>query len=176
MRRVQLNRQRGTSLLVGLIMLLLLTLHAIAAFHTGTTQLRIVGNLQDRHAADAAANQAIASALGTGEFATNPAAVAASPATVDVDGDGVDDFTVTFSPACKAARPLLPSTIDPDLDADFGCVSGAAFGAAPLCALTQWDVQATVTVTGAGPQTGAAVEVHQGATVRMTTSEANASC
>ena len=168
--------QRGATLLVGLVMLLLLTLHAIAAFHTGTTQLRIVGNMQDRHAAEAAANQAIASALGTGAFATDPAAIAASPSAVDVDGDGNTDFNVSFSPVCRSIQPLPSGAIDADSDADFACVSGTAFGPASLCALTQWDVQATATIASPAAQTGAAIEVHQGAAVRMTTSEANESC
>jgi type IV pilus assembly PilX-like protein len=172
----QPRRQRGATLLVGLIMLLLLTLHAIAAFHTSTTQLRIVGNMQDRHAAEAAANQVIASALVAGAFAADPAAVAASPGQVDIDGDGTDDFVVALAPACRSVQPLPPAAIDADSETDFACVSGAAFGPASLCALTQWDVQATATIAGPGAQTGAAIEVHQGAAVRMTTTEANASC
>lgn len=168
--------QRGATLLVGLVMLLLLTLHAIAAFHAGTAQLRIAGNLQERHAAEAAANAAIAATLGTAAFASNPMSVGVNPRNVDADGDGADDFVVVLTPVCTSVRPLAPSTIDADSDADFACVSGTAFGAASLCALTRWDVQARATVGGTAAQTGAASEVHQGVSIRMPTTEATASC
>src|SRR6185503_15141984 len=138
-------RQRGATLLVGLIMLLLLTLHAIAAFHTSSTQLRIAGNTQDRHAAETAANLAVAQTLGAAEFAADPARAAATPVQVDLDGDGRPDFVVAVAPTCTATRPLPAASIDADAGDDFSCVSGTAFGATSLCVVTQWDVQASAT-------------------------------
>jgi Tfp pilus assembly protein PilX len=170
------RQQRGATLLVGLIMLLLLTLQAIAAFHTSTAQLRIAGNTQDRHAAETAANHAIAETLGTGEFAIDPARVAAVPLNVDINGDGAADFTVAVVPFCRAVKPLAPSAIDADSGIDFSCVSGTAFGPASLCAVTQWDVRASAVVTDGTAQTGASAEIHQGAAVRITAAEASASC
>jgi len=157
-------------------MLLLLTLHALAAFQTGAMQLRIAGNLQDRHAADAAANDAIGKTLDAGAFSADPASVAAAPIVVDIDGDGTPDFVVSIVASCTASQPLAASSIDADADTDFGCVSGAAFGATSLCVMTQWDLQATTTVPGASAQTGARMEVHQGASVRMSSSDARSSC
>jgi hypothetical protein len=170
------TRQRGATLLVGLIMLLLLTLQAIAAFHTSTAQLRITGNTQDRRAAETAANHAIAETLGAGQFAVDPSRVAAVPLAVDTDGDGAADFTVTVVPVCRGVKPLAPSTIDADSAIDFACVSGTAFGSASLCAVAQWDVQASAVVASGAAQTGASAEIHQGAAVRMTAAEASASC
>jgi hypothetical protein len=168
--------QRGATLLVGLIMLLLLTLQALAAFHSGAIQLRIAGNMQDRHAAEAAANQAIGQALAAGDFATRAAEVAAQPVPIDADGDGVADHAVALVPVCTATKPLAAASIDADDEADAGCIAGAAFGAAPLCAITQWDLQATATPAAAAAQTGARSEIHQGVSVRMAASEAVDAC
>ena len=168
--------QRGAVLIVGLIMLLLLTLHAISAFHTSAAQLRIVGNVQDRRAAEAAANQAIVKAMASADFAINPTRVAAAPAAVDIDGDGTSDFSVTLQPACRAIRALTIASIDAGSEVDFGCVSGTAFGSSALCAVAEWDVQATAAVAAARAQSGANVEVHQGASIRMPMSEAKPSC
>ena len=72
-----LARERGATLVIGLIMLVLLTLHALAAYTVGTAQLRIVGNMHERQAAQAAANDALGLVLSSSDFVTRPASVAA---------------------------------------------------------------------------------------------------
>jgi len=49
------RRQRGAALIVSLIMLLLITLLAISSFTVGKSNLQIVGNMQQRAQALAAA-------------------------------------------------------------------------------------------------------------------------
>ena len=69
--------QRGISLVVGLIMLLLMTLLAISAFQASNVNLRIAGNMQVRQETLAAAQTATEQVLSSPAFidpATPPAA------------------------------------------------------------------------------------------------------
>ena len=59
------NRQRGATLIVGLIMLIALTLLVVSAIRSGTTNLRIAGNTQIQEEAKAAAQQAIEQYIST---------------------------------------------------------------------------------------------------------------
>ena len=170
------GNQRGATLLVGLIILVLLTLHALSSFHTSTTQLRIVDNTQDRQSALAASQQAIGQVLSTTEFATNPAAVAARAIDVDIDGDNIPDFTITMAPACTATLPILNKDLDPDAPDDFDCIAGTSFGSASLCTSMQWDLKAVAVIAGGAAATGTTVEVHQGVAVRSETGTAVAQC
>jgi Tfp pilus assembly protein PilX len=52
-------RQRGATLLVALIMLVMLTLFALSAIRTGNVGLKIVGNQQTQKSMEAAAQEAI---------------------------------------------------------------------------------------------------------------------
>ena len=97
--------QGGAALLVGLIMLALVTIHAVAAFTGGSTMLRIAGNMQGRQEAQAAGNLAVAQVLSSGLFMIDPAGVASNVFRVDINGDGAADFQVTVTPTCKSAKP-----------------------------------------------------------------------
>jgi hypothetical protein len=59
------QRQRGATLLVSLIMLVVLTLFAVAGFNLSSVNLRISGNFQDQKTREAAAQEAIEQALST---------------------------------------------------------------------------------------------------------------
>ena len=174
--RSSAHAQRGATLFVGLIILALLTLHAIGALHTGTTQLRIVGNVQDRRLAEAAAETALGALVASPSFAADPIAAAAGNRLVDVDGDGRADFEVTLTVQCRGTRVLAAAALDPLLDADSACLGSSTLGAGSLCAQTQWDVQAVAAVPSTGPQTGVRSEIHQGIAIRIATSAAAASC
>lgn len=170
------SAQRGATLFVGLIMLLLLTLHAIAALHTGTTQLRIAGNVQDRRSAEAAAETAIGALISSPVFPDDPAGTASTVRSIDIDGNGSVDFDVALVAQCRSARALPPALIDPLAIDDIGCVGSSALGSSALCMLTQWDVQAVASVAGTSANTGARSEIHQGIAIRMPSSEAVPSC
>jgi hypothetical protein len=168
------QRERGATLLVGLILLVLLTLHGIAAFHAGLMQLRATGDLQSRRQAESAADLAVGVAIGSAGFADNPTAATQTHA-IDVDGDSRPDFDVTVSVQCQSRRPMPPRLIDPDSGESTACVAGTAFDGS-LCMLTQWDVQAVAIPAAGAPATGARSEVHQGVTLPLPAGMALESC
>ena len=170
------SRQRGATLLVGLIMLLLLTLHALASHTTGSTQLRIVGNMNERQSARAAASEAIEQVLSSSEFVTRTAAVAAAQVDVDTDGQGSSDFRVTVIPTCTAALPVRALELDPDSADDRQCVAGTAFGGSALCVTSHWNLQAVAVAAPGRIATGVTTEVNQGAAVRLDSGEARTFC
>lgn len=168
--------QRGATLLVGLIMLVLLTLHALSSHKTSAVQLRIVGNMQDRQDAQAAANLALGQVLSSEAFIFRAAEVAAAPLDVDLDGDGAADYRVRVTPTCTARRPIKSVELDPGLPEDFQCIAGTAFGGTSLCAASHWNLQAVATPAAGVAATGAAAELHQGARVRLESGPAGTLC
>jgi hypothetical protein len=71
-----MNRQRGTTLVVVLVMLVVLTLLAVAGMRMSTSSLQIVGNMQARRYVDNIASQAIEDVMnGIGPFNNKSAAV-----------------------------------------------------------------------------------------------------
>lgn len=99
------QRQRGLTLVIALIFLVILTLFAVSGVNTGIVNLRTANNQQMMVEAEFAAQQQI-------EVVLNSVApfesVAASPTTtnVDVNGDGYNDFTVvTQPPKCLSIQP-----------------------------------------------------------------------
>jgi len=57
------QNQRGATLIVGLIMLVLITLMVLSAFTMSSSNLKSVGNMQSRDEATAAANVALEQVL-----------------------------------------------------------------------------------------------------------------
>jgi hypothetical protein len=173
------RRERGATLVIGMIMLVLLTLFVIAAVNMSTINLRVMGNTQARNESIAAAQQAIEQVVTT-DFPKNPQA---ATITVDVTGDGTSDYSVAIAvPACLNSIPIKVTELDAtDVVNDgpcFGSVAsmtsgvvgsgGIGVGGNSYCSNTQWDVQATVT-----DQTGsnAAMGVHQGVARRVATGD-----
>lgn len=163
------NRQRGATLLVAMIFLVLISLFAISAYKSSTSQLRVVGNMQARQEAIAAAQQAIEQTISSSQFITNP--TAAVSLTTDIDANGVPDYTATLTPTprCYRAQPVNSSQLDPTVPANLVCLTG--LGGIP-CVDTEWDVSAEVV----DEKTGASVTVHQGVEVRLWDFEAESFC
>ena len=174
-------RQRGAALIVSLIMLLLITLLAIASFRLGTSNLQIVGNMQQRNQGFATAQGAIEQVISSIQFTLTPANALPNPcggvantACVDVNGDGINDINVVTTPACDSVQPILVTALDFTNPQDQGCLVGANqdFGEAgaannnSLCSSSVWDIQASATdvVTSANYviDQGVAVRVPQG--------------
>jgi FlaG/FlaF family flagellin (archaellin) len=168
--------QRGATLLIALIMLVLVTLHALAAYTASTTQLRIVGNMQHRQDAQAAANLAAGQVLSSTEFITKAREVGATPLEIDVNGDDAGDYQVTVRPTCTAIMPVRAGDLDPGVPDDVQCMAGTAFGGASLCATSHWNLQAIAVPAGGAAATGATAEINQGATVRIDSGEARTFC
>lgn len=141
-------QQRGSTLLVALIMLVLLTLIAVSAINSTTTSLQMVGNAQFTAEANAAAQQAIEKVISDENFQT----VAPVPQNIDVNNDGTADYTVTFAPApsCVSVKSVVVG--------DPGVPSICASSIGAVCYWTVWDIRAVVSDV----KTGASVSLHQG--------------
>ena len=179
--------QRGATLVVALIMLMALSLLAVQAFRSSTTNQRIVGNTQVRQEALAAVQAAIEATISSAQFTKTPAAVAAVPILIDIDGDGVPEYTVSLTPAPVCYRKTVIPTSALDLAApafkDRNCLGPTQqeFGidSDPLathndsiCANTDWNVRAVVTDAA----TRTSVAINQGVTVRVLITDAENSC
>ena len=90
--------QRGATLLVSLIMLVVLTLFAVTGFNLSSVNLKIAGNFQQQRYLEASVQQAVE------QFLSSPSGFALVPAgqTYTVNG-----FSVAVSTPCT--RPSRPS-------------------------------------------------------------------
>ncbi|MDZ7595934.1 MAG: hypothetical protein U0932_14910 [Thiobacillus sp.] len=158
-----LRRQRGITLIVGLIMLVLITLLVTAAFTLSSTNLKAVGNMQFRDEAIAAANVAVERVV-SADFTESPLA-----SNHDVNIGGAVYTVNVAAPTCIRSTPLtsLPAS-DPDA---VQCTSGS--GGVALCFQTEWEITATVSPTGAAAATGAVATVKQGISKRVNVSGAS---
>ena len=144
------RRQRGATLIVGLIMLVLITLMMVTAFMLSSTNLKSVGNMQYRDESTAAANAAI-------EQVISSSAIFITPATQTVT---VGSYTVSVAPpVCLYATEVVTNTSnDPNPNV-------YREGSAGLVGYldTYWDVAATVN----DPMSGTSVEIHQGIKITL---------
>ena len=182
------RREDGATLIVTLVMLIMLTLFAISAMNTSTTNLQVVGNMQFRNEGLRASNEAIEATLSTTKFFETPLDAVANPCGVqntlctDLNGDGVPDLTtrLTPPPACKQGRvikiPELKITT-PKSD-DVAClqaqqqgtfaVAGAQMSGESLCGYTAWEITAQTLQSGAGTATSDVnITTTQGISVRQ---------
>jgi hypothetical protein len=99
------QRQRGITLVIALIFLVILTLFAISGVNTGIVNLRTANNQQMMVEAEFAAQQQIEQVLNSvAPFET--VAVVATTTNVDANGDGYNDFAVvTQPPKCLSIQP-----------------------------------------------------------------------
>jgi Tfp pilus assembly protein PilX len=190
-RRALPRRQSGITLVTALIMLVLLTLMAITAFHLGSSQTLIVSNAQHRDEAMDAAQQAIDTVLNSSNFMVNPdAAIAASNCTgggantwcVDVNGDGTQDIKVALTPVpkCISGAPIANSSLDFTKAEDVKCSiqQQQTFGIEgstsqnSLCAQSGWEI----TAAASDLVTNTSVTIVQGTSARIATTDLNNNC
>lgn len=164
-RSVHFHAQRGATLVVGLIMLVLITLMVTTAFTLSTTNLKSVGNMQLRNEAISAGNVAIEKLIAS-SFTDAPVA---EEILVDINNDGVNDYRISIEkPECVraslAALPVLSSLTLPLMS------SASAWD-------TVWDIVATVTPTDDNPgASGTSVQVRSGVRAKLSDAERNAVC
>lgn len=153
-RTIPRQRQRGISLVIGLILLVLITLVVTSAFMLSSTNLKAVGNMQYRDEAIAAANAAIEQVISSDAIFLNPVAQAVV----------VGDYTVQVAaPVCLYAVDVNTATSnDPNPNI---LIEGAGGGGGGGGAFqdTYWDIAATVD----DGLTGAAVVAHQGIKITL---------
>lgn len=170
--------QSGLTLFVALIMLVMVTLLVVSAFRVSNTNLKIVASMQGQQEAISAAQAAIEQVLSTPHFAEEPAIVAATPITVDMNQTGGNfAYTVTMTPAprCIRARPVSPTELNPSSVNDRPCIGSARQGAgmmASFCSNTIWEISATTTDS----VTGASTLVRQGVSLRVAATDALSFC
>lgn len=171
------RHQRGATLIVSLIMLLLITLLAVSSFSLGKGNVQIVGNMQQRSQAFAAAQQAVATTISSTQFTATPTDAIAAPCMgnntvcVDVNGSGNPDIQVVVTPTCDSIQPIPVNQLDFANPNDAGCLVGAsqAFGVTgaannnSLCSNSVWEIQASAT----DQLTGANYVVDEGVGVRV---------
>ncbi|MEX2525151.1 MAG: PilX N-terminal domain-containing pilus assembly protein [Gammaproteobacteria bacterium] len=138
-----LHRQRGATLFVALIFLLIMTLFAVSSVNLSTVNFKIVGNMQAMKHMEAAAQDAIEQMLSD---ANNYSAPADQTITSTVAGV---DYTVDVSaPQCMDSQTAsgYSAVIDNIIPQD-----------------NTWEFIANVT----DPVTSATATVHQGVEIRM---------
>lgn len=199
MRRHNVQRQRGFSLVVGMVMMILITVMVVAAYTLSITNIKSVGNMQLRNEVIAAANKAIEEVVST-EFPANFAMTAnVNPSTFDLDinNDGTTDYTVQlgtlvgaqwFDAVCIQSKPIAAATAGDQSGDDlcqhkictnasgveYDCSTGICKGDASLYGLNSaiFDIKATVTDS----ISGASTEVHEGVRVELSDAQKTAMC
>lgn len=176
-----IRRQKGATLLVGMIMLVVLTLLVVFAIRSSNTGLQVAGNMQAKVEADGAVSRAIETTIELFMSTDDLALINANPAMQVKVGDKV--FAVAVAkPLCEMEHPIL----EKDLNAaenpnDVPCVEGSsgfnpvfvedAASAAVVglssrpsaCKQQRWKLEATLS----DPSTGATVTHVQGIGVRV---------
>lgn len=141
MTHLAIQRQRGATLLISLIMLVVLTLFAVAGFNLSSVNLKIAGNFQEQKTMEAAAQQAIEQFISTATaFSLTPPA----PQTIAVSGYnvGVSSPRCNYSATAKGYTKKIGELTPEDTD---------------------WEIRAAVS----DPVTGAQAAIVQGVRVRL---------
>jgi len=177
-----MDRQEGATLFTALIMLVAITLLALSALNSTTTDLKVVGNMQSRNEALNAAQQAIETAISSPRFFETPDDALPDPCgapntlCTDLNGDGAPEYVTRVEPACVSARVIRTSELNLASAEDLGCSRvrgrrGASNGNS-LCAETRWEITAEAGSTYSGTK----VTVTQGVELRVAASDAEALC
>ena len=172
------SRQQGAALFVCLIMLILISLLAVASFRLGKSDLQIAGNMQQRKQAFSAGQQIIEEVISSTQFVATPANALPNPCggvpntgCVDMNGDGVVDVNVNVALTCDAIQPISNASLNLSNPNDAGCALGAnqdqgTVGSTSnnsLCSNSVWNVQATANDV----VTSAQYVINQGVSVRV---------
>jgi Tfp pilus assembly protein PilX len=192
-----IKRERGATLIVALVFLVMLALFGLSAYQTSMTDQKSSGNMQARNEALNAAQQAIETTISTPQFVSTPANALPTPNPLitqpspcgtanvfcsDHDNDGVGDYIVRLQPAPSCVASAIIKVIDLNIAnaEDLGCavgqvqqfgIAGAAVGDS-LCANTTWNVTAEAAAT----TSGAKVTISQGVGIRVGIDDLTGTC
>lgn len=149
--------QRGATLLVSMIMLVVITLLVVTSFRLSKGNLQIVSNAQTRSQNLSAAQQTIEELVSHTDFVTTPTNAIPAPCNavantkcVDINGDGVADVTVTVTPSCLSAKTIPVAALSLTDPEDVRCMVGlsqdqgivGSVGNDSLCANQLWNITA----------------------------------
>lgn len=167
------NSQRGATLLVAMIMLVVLTLLVVFAIRSGNSNLRIAGNMQVQAEAGAATQQAIEQVIEQIKVTEDISLIGAQTLPVAM---GNANYSVAVQPLnkCLLDVPVLNSTLNPANDNDVACfdnpdvdpvydASGKPLSKPSACKNQTWEIVASVEDTNSG----AKVTQVQGINVRV---------
>lgn len=161
------HAQRGATLIVGLIMLVLITFVVVNAFNLSSSNLKAVGNTQDRNESLAAANRSIEEMISTPEVFKVLAPNGYSY-TVDLNNG---DTTTKREYAVKIAQPrcvrALIDAVAPPSEVEIKLTGTTG---------TTWDVDFEVKASVKDNLSGSDVEVRQGFRVRLSDSDKVTMC
>lgn len=165
--------QKGSTLLMSMIVLIALTLLVVFSIRSGNTNLRIAGNAQTKMEANVATTQAIEQVVEQIKAADDPSLIAAQAISVPV-GSATYTVNVAAMSKCIADEPILNSTLNPDLANDKACFestdtdnliqsNGKQTSKPSACKMQQWEVRAGVSDS----LSGAKVDQVQGLSMRV---------
>jgi hypothetical protein len=134
------RRQRGVTLLIVLVMLVVLTLFGIAGINVSTSSLTVVGNMQSRKSNEAVAFQAVETVMSSITYFSDPAKALVFTPPTGVTVNLANRSCLFAAPATgySAVQPIVPED-------------------------TNWEIRLTVTDSVSGASTG----LTQGAKIRM---------
>jgi Tfp pilus assembly protein PilX len=184
-----MTRERGATLVVALVFLVMLALFGLSAYQTSVTDQKSSGNMQARNEALNAAQQAIETTISTQQFVVTPTdaliprpCVNANVFCSDYDGDGVAEYTVQLQPAPSCVGNKIIKVIELDVanSEDLGCAVGQVqqFGIAgavagdSLCANTTWNI----TAQASSATSGAQMTLSQGVGIRVSVDDLAGTC
>ncbi len=163
------RRQSGSSLIVSLVLLVVLTLMVVSIIRSTNVNSKVAGNMQVQKESEAAAQQAIENVISQ-DFMDAPAAAASAAMAIDVNHDAATDYAANVpAPKCLNVTPIKVSQLDPANSDDVPCYTSSTYAPGvtsgnSLCSNTQWEIQATTSDAHGGAAT---VTAHQGVAVRV---------
>ena len=168
-----LKLQKGSTLLMSMIVLIALTLLVVFSIRSGNTNLRIAGNAQTKMEANAATSQAIEQVIEQIKVTDDPTTIAAQSVPLSI-GPATYTVEVKAMSKCIVDEPVLNSSLNPDLANDKECfesgdsdnliqADGKQTTKLSGCKTQQWEIQAGVSDS----LTGATVEQVQGTSIRV---------
>lgn len=188
------NNQRGITLVMSLVMLVLLTIMALSSFNIGKSSLQVVENSQQQAQAHNAAQAMLDQVVSTPTFAESPGNVldnsncptgVVAPANsrcVDLYGDGKTVIVVAMAPQpfCTQVKAIPAATLDVSNSEDAACtveekqnfgIDGVVSGAS-LCSDSMWEINAQATE----PVSRARAVVTQGIAMRVSNDAVSTAC
>ena len=157
------QREQGMTLLMSLIMLIILTLLALASFNLTQANMQVVTNMQQRDAVSFAARGVLDEVLSSASFHANVGQTldqqpgckkGPDHRCIDSNGDGVSDVVVKVAakPVCVKVESVKTSDLNLAIDEELRCsTQGSSAGVVDgnagnsLCADSVWEVQVEAT-------------------------------
>ncbi|PKO60933.1 MAG: hypothetical protein CVU24_10865 [Betaproteobacteria bacterium HGW-Betaproteobacteria-18] len=173
---IVLKEQKGATLLVGMIMLVVLTLLVVFAIRSGNTNLRIAGNIQAQTEVGAATQQAIEQVIEQIKLpATDISQIQAQTLTIPVGNASYSVNVKAMGNKCIIEVPVLNADLNPSNANDVPCFESPdedkaiKFGGTTMttkpsaCKTQQWEIEAGVS----DATTGTKVTQVQGISIRV---------